>query len=1026
MPKLNRVYSKISGKLSVTILSFFFLAEGFAGDLKFSIRYRFNLVEQYKEQPVAAEIENVESFPVDGVTLKFTIRNKLSLDVAYQYEMELGTIPPNSMQTVKAPDPWIAQMTGNYRLSYELNSLNDINPENDTTSYDVEVVPAPGFSYKFNQLHFLNPFQQENSNTGRIDFKVPPSETIQYVNFMFSSPNPSLPPQWLVQNLPLPAFPDTQEISYWIDLEKIGIQNGVDVSLLSYNYRYGTEPLLQPFEDSGMFLSDVGKDTYNVGGDNPVEWEYKPSLSIPGIKWDNNFEVKTWNYRGCTVPNIDLDSSVYNPRDIEGEVGDWNSCGPASAVNSLQWLENTNDNIPKTDKTHREKLDIFNKVSNRANENGLNTRGIIEGKLAFIDSLKLPIHVKWQGVPYDSTIASPNTKYEHFAESKNDSVGAHCTFDWLVSEIEKGEDVEIKFGWYDTLNVRHGGHWVVVSGVSDVTTAQGLYVKDDQYQEKSGGMRQTYLNWVTDENGRPRLVGFKGKNNRCWVESVVSESYDSTITFGIGEPEIKKVNVDEGPANWYNLKGLFEFTFPASETAKYLNVFAAGRGSTDQPEWILKNLLLPPFSEDQMLSAWFDFSWLGFAPGDQVSEIDIGYEVSTDIADFESTSYQGSMLTFPVDEERMNISLNFNNRPNIDIITPPNRLPAFELEPYKTWEYRGCTVPNIDLDSTTYNPTTEAGYAGDKNACGPAGAANSMQWLENKYDQINTNTTHREKLKELSGFMNRADNSTVSDENFVKGKLAFIDKYKLPIRVKMQGIFFGSDSITSPNANYGHYADNKNDTSNAYPQWDWLVDEMKDDEDVEIGIAWYDSTGRSLGGHWVTASGVSEVGSYRGLYIKDDGNQKTAGGTKQQFTNVDTTDGGKPYLPQLSSDNSICMLEAVVSESYDSTVTFIPVSAHEISANNKLNLKVFQNPGSRNKPVNINFDITEPGKIQLIIFEISGRRIFLKSVDYGNPGNKTIIWNPNNSEVNDLGVGTYFVKVISEQEEATVRLILIE
>ena len=1026
MLKLSKTTPSGLGKLSFTIVFFLLVTELYAGDLKFSLRYKLQIVEQHKEQPVVAEIENIESFPVDGVSLKFTIQNKLSLDIAYQWETELGTIAPNSTQTVQAPDPWIAQLTGKYKINYQLNSFNDINPENDTTSYDVEVVPAPRFSYKFNQLHFLNPFQQENSNTGRIDFKVPPIDTTHYANFMFSVPGSSMAPRWLVQNVPLPAFPDTQEISYWIDLEKIGVPNGVDVSLLWYDYRFETSPTFGPFESGYMFLSDVEKDTYNVGGDNPVEWEYKPDLKIPEIEWNSNFEVKTWNYRGCTVPNIDLDSSVYNPRDMEGEVGDWNSCGPASAVNSLQWLEDTNDNIPKTDKSHREKLKIFNEVSNRTNENGLNTGGMIKGKLAFIDSLKLPIHVKWQGVPYDTAIASPNTKYNHFAESKNDSVGAHCTFDWLVSEIEKGEDVEIKFGWYDTLNVRHGGHWAVVSGVSDVTIAQGLYVKDDQYQGKPGGMRQTYLNWVTNENGRPRLVGFKGKNNRCWVESVISESYDSTITFGIDEPKIKKVKVDEGPANWYDLKGLFEFTFPASETAKYLNVFAAQRGSTENPEWIVKNLLLPPFKEDQMLSAWFDFSWLGFEPGDEISEIDIGYEVETDMSDFESMSFQGSMLTLPVVEERMNISLNFNNRPQIDVTIPTNRLPTFELEPYKTWEYRGCTVPNIDLDSTTYNPTTVAGYAGDKNACGPAGAANSMQWLEDKYDQINTNTTHREKLKELSGFMNRADNSTVSDENFVKGKLGFIDKYKLPIRVKMQGIFFGSDSIPSPNANYGNYSDNKNDTANAYPQWDWLVDEMKDDEDIEIGIAWYDSTGNSLGGHWVTASGVSEVGSYRGLYIKDDGNQKTAGGTRQQFTNVDTTDAGKPYLPQLSSDNSICMLEAVVSESYDSTVTFIPVRANEITANNNLNLKVYQNPGSRNRPVNINFDVSEPGEIQLIIYEISGRMIYSKRMDYGNPGNKSIVWNPNINEVNNVGTGTYFVKVISAREESTVQLILVE
>jgi hypothetical protein len=517
---------------TVSLCAFFFVAfEAIGGDVLFNNRFHIRSMEMDRQQPVVTEIENVENFPVDDVSLKLTIRNKLSLSVAYEWESSLGTIPANSTRFVEAPELWVPQMTGTYQMSLQLNSSNDINPANDTTSYDFEVMLPAYFKYKFKQLNFLNPFQQENSNTGRVDFTIPPNDTIQYVNFMFAVPNSSAPPQWLVQNLPLPAFPDTQKVSYWIDMEKLGIDNGMDVPYLWYNYKYGTEPVLEPFESEFMYFSGVGKDTYNVGGDISNEWEYELGSYIPEVSWDSEWKVKTWNYRGCKVPNIDLDSSMYNPRDMPDEVGDWNSCGPASAVNSLQWLEDSIPGIPDSGFSIREKLKLFNELSNREDEDGLNTGGMIKGKLAYIDSLKLPIHVKWQGVPYVDSIDSPNPKYGHKAESKNDSVGAYCTFDWIAGEMAKGEDVEIKFGWFDTLNVRHGGHWVVVSGVSDVTTARGLYVKDDEHQEKEGGMRQTFVNWVTDENGRPRLVGFKREDTLCWVESVLSESYDESITF---------------------------------------------------------------------------------------------------------------------------------------------------------------------------------------------------------------------------------------------------------------------------------------------------------------------------------------------------------------------------------------------------------------------------------------------------------------------------------------------------------------
>ena len=535
-----------------------------AGDITFSLKFKIEVATEDWEQPVVAEINNLESYPVDGASFKFTVTDKLSLDVAYEWSTDIGTIEPKSSVIIKADNYWLPKV-GMYNLRYELNSSNDINPSNDIISYDVEVTPNPGISFKINQMDFINPFQQENSNKGRIDFEIPPSETVQYMNMMFklaraaTDSTDSGESKWLVQNFPAPAFPDTQKISYWIDYEKLGIKNGTDLSYLRFDYKYSTTPVLEPFPSEKMYIMDLDKGYYNVGGDNLVEVEFETTYDLPLIDWGGGFKVKTYNYRGCTVPNIDLDSSKYNPRDMPGVVGDWNSCGPAAAINSLQWLENTHDKIPDTGTSIRDKINIFNKVSGRANEGGINTAGTIAGKLGFIDSLKLPIHVKWQGIPTrKDSIKSPIPAYNHVARNKNDSVGAYATFEWLASEMEKGEDVEIKFGWYDSLNVRDGGHWVVVSGVSDVTTARGIYVKDDEEQSKAGGMQQTYLNWVTNEAGRPRLVGFEGPNNRCWVESVVSESYDSTILFTTTSTKTVQTNdlfnltVYENPSSKFN------------------------------------------------------------------------------------------------------------------------------------------------------------------------------------------------------------------------------------------------------------------------------------------------------------------------------------------------------------------------------------------------------------------------------------------------------------------------------------------
>lgn len=528
---LHLIINTLRAIILLLIMAFISILNSFAGDITISLNLRIEVATEDWEQPVYAEINNLESFPVNGASLEYTITNKLSLEAVYQWTKDIGTIEPKSSVVIKADVNWQPEV-GLYNIKYELNSSNDINPGNDIISYDMEVLPNPGISFKFSQIDFINPFEEENSNKGRVDFKIAPSETVQYMNMMIKLYGAADESHWLVQNFPTPAFPDTQEISYWIDYDKLGVKNGFDLSYVNFDFKYSETPVLEPFSINNKYLMDVGTTYYDVGNKNPVEYEFELSYDLSALNWGNGFKLKTYNYRGCNVPNIDIDSSKYNPRDMPGAVGDWNSCAPAGAINSLQWLEDNHDKIPDTGTSLRDKINIFNEVSGRNNESGLNTAGTIQGKLGFIDSLKLPIHVKWQGVPTrKDTIKSPNPRYNHYALGKNDSVGAYPTFEWLVSEMEKGEDIEIKFGWYDTLNVRDGGHWVVVSGVSDVTTAQGIYVKDDEEQSKAGGMRQTFTNWVTNDAGRPRLTGFEGPNTRCWVESVVSESYDSTITF---------------------------------------------------------------------------------------------------------------------------------------------------------------------------------------------------------------------------------------------------------------------------------------------------------------------------------------------------------------------------------------------------------------------------------------------------------------------------------------------------------------
>jgi len=196
---------------------------------------------------------------------------------------------------------------------------------------------------------------------------------------------------------------------------------------------------------------------------------------------------------------------------------------------------------------------------------------------------------------------------------------------------------------------------------------------------------------------------------------------------------------------------------------------------------------------------------------------------------------------------------------------------------------------------------------------------------------------------------------------------------------------------------------------------------MAKGEDVEIKFGWFDTLNHRHGGHWVVVSGVSDVTTARGLYVKDDEHQEKEGGMRQTYVNWVTDENGRPRLVGFKKENRLCWVESVLSESYDETITFIPVGVAQIPTKNQLNLKVYQNPSLVTKPVNIHFDLPEPGEVRLQIYDLAGRTVYSEKTEYRLPGNKTVQWNGNAA-----GSGTYIIKIVSGQREAAVKLILQE
>ena len=439
----------------------------------------------------------------------------LSFSPVFFHEGFIPVIPPSgSVNLSTLPDLWYPDSAGDYLVQVDIFPEIDVDPTNNSLQQPVMAQPQPPIQIE--QINMVEPYFIPNSLYGNFCIDFPPINDPLFVNVIAADPF-STGEDWVVQNMPLLPFHSNHTLCYWFDLGLLGFSEGDDVTTLDFSMRLDSFTLDAPFPDPQFLPIPVSNLDYYVPSDNPTETIELPPTNGTLPTYTFNEQV-TWLYRGCDVPNIDLDSVAHPPSPTYA--GDLNACGPASAANSMQWLEDTHPLIPATAKTHRQKMESISKHMGRGDREGVTTTQMVQGKLGYIDECMLPIHVKYQSVFItDSTIASPNGSFGHKGENKGSTTTPKPpTWEFLKSEMEKGEDVEIMFGWYDKSANRHGGHWVTVTGVSETASGvKGIYIKDDDTQEGPGGASQHYHNWVTDGDWS-RLLGYDGPNNYCWVE----------------------------------------------------------------------------------------------------------------------------------------------------------------------------------------------------------------------------------------------------------------------------------------------------------------------------------------------------------------------------------------------------------------------------------------------------------------------------------------------------------------------------
>jgi hypothetical protein len=524
-----------------------------AGDaeiIKASIRKTLNID---KEDYISVTFRNDEAFDVPEFSVYYCVYQEVipgDWQVRYEWTQEDFTVEAQSELEIVSETMWKPLVTGRYQLAIQSYSASDIDLSNNNRNFEFIVGNFNRISFK--QVNFVNPYQIENSTLGMMRIKLPPKPEelgISFINVLAGIPSET-ESAWIVKNLPIAPFADVHSLNYYFDLRLLNYEETEDIQDIDIAVREDTVLQFTKFDPLSWVNFNVYNLTYDVISSNEEEDIINTGLPAPEetVQHDS-FPGYEYYYIGCIMPNIDLDSSAHKAD--TGYAGDLNACGPAAAANSMHWLEETHEDIPSTGTSHREKMEEISGLMERGNEDGVTTQQLIKGKLAYIDKYKLPIHVKYQSwFVNDVSIASPEAKYGHSAENMSDSVGTQKppTWEFLKSEVKKGEDVEILFGWYNQAAQRNGGHWITVSGFFDSDSLKGIYFKDDGNQGDSAGIRETFIEW--QNKGRwGKLVGFDGPNNHCWVESVVSESYDEGITFEDDEEPVGVTVMDNSGYN---------------------------------------------------------------------------------------------------------------------------------------------------------------------------------------------------------------------------------------------------------------------------------------------------------------------------------------------------------------------------------------------------------------------------------------------------------------------------------------------
>ncbi len=339
----------------------------------------------------------------------------------------------------------------------------------------------------------------------------------------------------------------------------------------------------------------------------------------------------------------------------------------------------------------------------------------------------------------------------------------------------------------------------------------------------------------------------------------------------------------------------------------YLNVITSAG-------WVVQNMLVDSGSGYPGSSTMFN---LGNTPSTDVTSL-------TAYADFSSAPTTSFSAMPSIDFAVGNLAYNAQGRgTGISSPAPPPSTPVIN------WVLGGVTSWVQQLFRTSVEQ--------DTNQCGPGAVANSLQYLEDEYgidvphDHVpgidgkdNNGDPDKSLVGEIDESMGRAPHATVTDEQFMRGKLDYITGNSLADGLVLK--HWGGTFVPGNRQSTDGRVTSRDVSGSGIGLIDWIIQEIENGEDVELAIP----------GHWINVTDAGRTFGIPWISWTHDANQGFDDNGTPGDTSDDTTllnggtnwwDGGVGWSP-LVDDKLVFFLEGstldfAVSQSIPEASSFV-------------------------------------------------------------------------------------------------------